>query len=268
MLKEFNLINSEKIKELNKLIVKINKSKYKEIYFFPYNVYSRYLDLKIYKKKTIFVDNYLNKKKCIKPSNLKPNKDRILIVTDNNLGKNQKFDKRLNTISFKSEFQLTGKIDLDKKKKKNINLKKLFEYYNSDKAKTYKRLIFKDRTHNYGKFYDKYFNIIIDDGGHYKSHILNNMKNFFQCLKKNNSLYVIEDFGLKFNYLDDIKNEYDIFQILNFYAKKKFFKSKILDKNFQKNVFDNLTNTAVYQGDWTKYKKKISDICFLEFNNT
>jgi hypothetical protein len=340
MLKEFSVINSNKIRDLNKLADKINRTKYKEVFFFPHNVYSKYLDLKIFNKKKIFVDNFLNKIKCIKPTSLKPSKDKILVVTDSNLYKTQKFNKKLNKIYFKNKFKLINKIDLDKEKKGNTNLNKLFEYYNSDKAKIYKRLIFKDKTHNYGKFYNKYFryyknrkinileigsyegasaaaflnyfknakivcididhknflfksrniklikanymkknqinnfcknyqnyfDIIIDDGGHYKSHILNNMKNFYQCLKKNKSLYVIEDFGLKFDYLNDMKSEHNIFRILNFYRKKKFFKSKILNKNFQQNMHNNLTDISVYQGDWTKYKKKISDICFLKFN--
>ena len=54
MLKEFNLINLNHLKELNILIKKINKSKYKKIFFFPSNVYSNHISKKILKKKNFY----------------------------------------------------------------------------------------------------------------------------------------------------------------------------------------------------------------------
>jgi len=63
--------------------------------------------------------------------------------------------------------------------------------------------------------YKEFFDIIIDDGGHYKTHIIKNIKNFFNCLKINQpTYYVIEDFNLKLDYLNDFKNELKIYDIL------------------------------------------------------
>ena len=68
------------------------------------------------------------------------------------------------------------------------------------------------------KKFKNFFDIIIDDGGHYKSHILTNLNNFSNCLKKKNSLYVIEDYGLKFDYLNDAKNEHSISQFIKYFS--------------------------------------------------
>ena len=84
-----------------------------------------------------------------------------------------------------------------------------FDYMNQKKIK------------NFTNNYKDYFDIIIDDGGHYKSHILNNLKNFYNSLSKSNSFYIIEDFGLKFDYLNDIKNEPSIFKLIKCLKNKK-----------------------------------------------
>ena len=47
MLREFYLINQNNLKRLNILAQKINKSKFQEIFFFPFNIYSQYLYKKI-----------------------------------------------------------------------------------------------------------------------------------------------------------------------------------------------------------------------------
>jgi hypothetical protein len=341
MLKKFNLINSSYIKKLNILIKEINKSKYQKIFFFPFNIYSRFLKQAVNKKSNFIVDNYLNDKSCIKPYDLTYDKKHLLVVTDKNLYVEQKFNKNLKTIFFNSKLKVENKIDLDKKKLTNINLSKLFIYFNSDKGKIYKRLNFEDKAHNYGIFYDKnfehlknkkinileigsyrgssaaaflnyfenanifcadmnhenflfksrrikliqlnymkknevdkftnnyqnFFDIIIDDGGHYKSHILSNIKNFYNCLKRDSSLYVIEDFGLKFDYLNDIKSEPDIFKVIQCLNNKQKFKSKILDESMQYKLINSLKKISVYKGSWIKYEKNISDICFLELKN-
>ena len=115
--------------------------------------------------------------------------------------------------------------------------------------------------------YIDYFDIIIDDGGHYKSHILNNLKYFYKSLSKSNSFYIIEDFGLKFDYLNDIKSEPNIFKIIKCLKNKKLFKSKILDKKFQLKLINSINKIHVHQGNWIKFKKNISDICFININN-
>ena len=62
MLREFQLINNRHIKELNHIVYKINKSKYEKIFFFPYNIYSMFIQKKIYKKNSIIIDNYFKSK--------------------------------------------------------------------------------------------------------------------------------------------------------------------------------------------------------------
>ena len=338
MLKEFDLINLDYKKRLNLLAVKINKSDFKKIFLFPFNEYSEFLQKKIIKKKIFIVDNYFKKKNFIKPHNITYDSNQLLVVTDKNLYFQQKFQKNLKKIYFNRKSNFINKIDLDKKKLPDDNLSKLFAYFNSDKARLYKRLNFKNKTHNYGMFYEKnfkhlkndkinileigsyrgssaaaflsyfknahiycadlnhknflfksrrisliqlnymkqnqvdkfcnsyknFFDIIIDDGGHYKSHILSNLKNFYNCLKKNNSQYVIEDFGLKFDYLNDIKSEPDIFKIIQSLNSKQRFKSKIINKSIQDKLINSIKKISVYKGSWIKYKKNISDICFLK----
>ena len=111
--------------------------------------------------------------------------------------------------------------------------------------------------------YQNFFDIIIDDGGHYKSHILNNLKYFFNCLKNENSFYIIEDYGLKFNYLNDLKSEPSIFQVIKNLNNKKKFSSKILSNKDQNYLIAKIKKIYEYQGRWIKYKRNISDICFI-----
>ena len=80
MLREFHLINQSNVKKLNTIVKKINKTKFKEIFFFPFNVYSQYLYKKISIKKNKFaVDNYSTKKGCLKPRNLIYKKNFLLV---------------------------------------------------------------------------------------------------------------------------------------------------------------------------------------------
>ena len=342
MLREFYNINQSNIKELNTIVKKINNSSLNEIFFFPFNIYSQYLYKKISLKKNKFaVDNYSTKKGCLKPNNLKNKKNFLLVVTDKKLYLDQDFQKNIRKIFFKPKILTNKKIDLDKKKLRKSNFNELFSYYNTDKSKIFRRLDIKQKTNNYGPFYEKhlkklknkklnileigsymgsstaaflgyfknanlycldinhknflfkseriyllnfdymnkkkmknftnqykdFFDIIIDDGGHYKSHILNNLKNFYNCLNKSNSFYIIEDFGLKFDYLNDIKSEPNIFKVIKCIKEKKLFKSKILNKKFQLKLKDSIKKIHVHQGSWVKFKKNISDICFINLNN-
>ena len=339
MLNELKIKNTQDLKHLEIFLKKINEDLYDKIYLFPANVYSHFFCKKLKKNKTYIVDNYL-KKNCIKPNDMKFHKANILIVTDKNLYEFQKFKNKLNTIFYTPKLHIDQKINLDKKKIPDKNLSKLFSHFNTDKAKFYEKVDFTEKSHNYGKFYEKhfkgiknrklnlleigsyrgnssaaflkyfknskiycldldhkiflfsskriklvklnymnfdavrkfckkfknFFDIIIDDGGHYKSHILANLNNFSICLKKN-SLYVIEDYGLKFDYLNDAKNEPSISQVIKYFIKKKTFDSKILNKRNQIKLINGIKNINVYKGDWIKYKKNISDICFFEFKN-
>tara|TARA_B110000240_G_C13298558_1_gene367455 strand:- start:40 stop:327 length:288 start_codon:yes stop_codon:yes gene_type:complete len=95
--------------------------------------------------------------------------------------------------------------------------------------------------------------------------MLNNLKNFYKCLNKSNSFYIIEDFGLKFDYLNDIKSEPDIFKVIRSLKNKKIFNSKILNKKFQYQLMNSIKKIHTHQGSWVKFKKNISDICFINF---
>lgn len=328
------LIKFESFQKLIKL-----KNKYKKIYFFPFNVQSRYLHLKLKKSNSYFVDNYASiNKKLIRPSKIEDKLSNLLVITDKNLEKYLIKD----FFYLKKTYQnLTEKkekiINLDNKKNKNLSISRLFLEYNTDKGKYYKRLIFRDKSHNYGPFYNKelkhlrnkklkileigafkgsstaafhnyfknssiyavdrekkifnyksnrikffkldymnqkqvkkftnkflnYFDIIIDDGGHFKSHILHNIKNFFKCLR-NNSFYIIEDYGLKFDYLNDKIYEPNIFSILKKLSEKKNFKSQIISKKYQNFIISKIDRINSYTGDWVRSEKNISDICFIK----
>jgi len=341
MLDELKIINLKQLKSLETLLKNINKSAYKKIYLFPSNTYSNFLYKKLKKDKTYIVDNYLQKKNCIKPNKIDFHINNILIVTDKNVYESQKFTKKLPTIFYIPKLDIKPKINLDQKKLINGKLSKLFRYFNSDKAKVFERLNSIQKTHNYGKFYDKhfkklkdkklnilevgsyrgsssasffnyfsnskiycvdldhknflfcskriklikldymnknlvskfckthsnFFDIIIDDGGHYKSHMLNNLNNFSTCLKKKSSMYIIEDYGLCFNYLNDIKNEPTITHVINSLKNKRMVKSKILYAKTQNRLIDGIKKIFSYKGSWIKYKKNISNICFLEIIN-
>ena len=251
MLKDFYLINQNNIKSLKAIVKKIDKLKYEKLFFFPFNIYSQFLYKNISSKKKKFaVDNYSTKKGCLKPNDLNFDKNCLLIVTDKKLYFDQDFQKNIRKIFFKPKILTNKKIDLDKKKIRKSNFNELFSYYNTDKSKIFRRLDIKQKTNNYGPFYEKhlkklknkklnileigsymgsstaaflsyfknanlycldinhknflfkseriyllnfdymnkkkmknftnqykdFFDIIIDDGGHYKSHILNNLK--------------------------------------------------------------------------------------------
>lgn len=338
MLREFYLINQNNLKRLNVLAQKISKSKFQEIFFFPFNIYSQYLYKKISPKKKVFaVDNYSTKQGCLKPKDLNKKNNFLLIITDKKLYSTQPFKKNIKKKFFIPKLLVKRRINLDKKKITKKNFDELFSYFNSDKSKTFKRLDMSQKTNNYGPFYNKHlahlknkklnileigsymgssaaaflsyfknaqlvcmdinhknfmfkskriklvqldytkkkqilnfsknfkdsFDIIIDDGGHFKSHILNNLKNFYECLNKTNSYYIIEDFGLKFDYLNDIKNEPSIFKVIKFLKNKKVVNSKILNKEFQNHLIHSINKIDFHQGSWVKFKKNISDICFI-----
>ena len=328
---------------VSELMNKIKKSKknYEKIYFFPFNVQSRYLHKQINFKKSYLVDNYEPTSKIIlRPNKIEDIPNNLLIISDKSIEKY--LPKKLlrikkEYISLPLYLNNKRKINLDKKRLVDKSLTELFLEYNTDKAKFYTRLSFKDNSHNYGPHYDRmfknlkskklkileigsfrgastaafhnyfnnstiyaldqdkrvfqykskrikfykldymnkievkkfihkyanFFDIIIDDGGHFKSHILNNIKNFFRCLKQD-SFYVIEDFGLKFKYLDDLPNEPSIFKFIKFIKSKKIYKSKILNKSLQNSILKKVHFAKSYKGDWIRSGVNVSDICFIK----
>ena len=322
--------------------IKLDRNQYKKIYIFPFNVQSRYLYKKIKFKKIYLADNYEPvSKTIIRPNKIDDTLENLLIITDKNIEKY--LPKKL--LNIKREYislpiyfdKNKEKTNLDKKKLKNKSLTQLFQIYNTDKAKFYTRLSFKDKSHNYGPHYDKmfkqfkdkelnileigsfrgastaafhnffnksiiyaldrdkkifqykskrikfykldymnkldvekfikkhqnFFDIIIDDGGHFKSHILNNLKNFFSCLKSD-SFYVIEDFGLKFNYLHDLPTEPSVYKFIKTIKSKVTYKSKIINKSLQNKIINKVDFIKVYKGDWIRSGVNVSDVCFIK----
>jgi hypothetical protein len=337
MHKKLEDINLKQIQDLKRLISKVKKIKYNKLYLFPFNATSKFLSDQLDKKNHSVIDNYNKSKICIPLKKAMFNKDDLIIITDKKLYKELNLNIKYKKIFFNYKKNIK-KINLDTKRNDNFNLSKLFEFYNSDKAKYQKRLNHNYKTHNYGPFYDaqfkkmkhkklnileigsfkgssaaafmhyfknsnlycvdvdhknfmfksnriklfkldymnsknvkrfcriykNFFDIIIDDGGHYKTHILNNLKYFFNCLKNKDSFYVIEDYGLKFNYLNDSKTEPSIFNVIKNLNNKKKFISKILDKKDQNYLITKINKIYEYQGKWIKYKQNISDVCFIK----
>ena len=92
--------------------------------------------------------------------------------------------------------------------------------------------------------------IIIDDASHIYSDILINFKNFFKKVRSG-GFYVIEDFNhYKFDtpLNDSSFDALDIEEIFNHLNSKQFFKSDILDKNFQNYCFNNIAKITVHKG--------------------
>ena len=108
---------------------------------------------------------------------------------------------------------------------------------------------------------NKKFKIIIDDGSHVLSHIIKNLFFFIRYLEKD-GYFVVEDFNFPkiYNYLNDCKNDELFFdEIIHHINEKKYFKSKLLSYDMQKEIFNNIENIHIYKG-----KEKDSDIAFLK----
>ena len=104
-----------------------------------------------------------------------------------------------------------------------------------------------------------FFDIIIDDGSHYLSDILLNLKNLFKYVKKE-GIYVIEDFKYP-NYYDYNRNIDHILvdQMLKNFQEKKLFDSNIIKNDDQIYLHQNINTIKTYKGNL-----KYSDICFIE----
>ena len=319
----------------NKDFSKFNN--FKKIYIFPYSNCSKFLASKI-KKKIIFVDNFSAiKSNLIRPNKIIDKRDNIIIFTDTNKNLGNKLSKiKKISINIKDPDAIKNITDLDKLKIKEKRLSKLFLKFNTDKGKYFKNFGFKDKAHNYSKFYVRnlsylkekkinileigtyrgdaaaafisyfkksnlvtidntkklrfkskrikfykldylnkiqqkkftqkyknFFDIIIDDGGHYKSHNIKNLKNFFTCLKKK-SFYIIEDISYYPPNIDDAKKELKMIKILEKLNLKKYFPSNLLNKKIQNLLMKNIDYLKLYQGDWTKNGRNISNIAFIK----
>ena len=109
------------------------------------------------------------------------------------------------------------------------------------------------------------FEVIIDDGSHNYTDILNNFQNFFKRIKPG-GFYIIEDFNhyrLLSTYINDSpENALDIDEIFKYLLNKKYFKSDNLDKEFQDYCFNNISNITMHKGI-----QDSSYIAFIKKNN-
>ena len=115
------------------------------------------------------------------------------------------------------------------------------------------------------KFIDnKKFKIIIDDGSHILTHIITNLK-FFLKKVESGCYYIIEDFNAPKDqdHLND-SNGKEIFveEMFIKIKNKEYFKSKILSKEDQNYLFENIEGIYTYQGN---LKKPLSsNIAFIK----
>jgi len=105
------------------------------------------------------------------------------------------------------------------------------------------------------------FDIIIDDGSHNLSDILNGINVFFKFLK-DQGLYVIEDFKHP-NYYKYNNNIDHIFidELLKNLTNKKISKSNILTENSQKYLINSIEKIEIFKGNLAD-----SDISFISKN--
>jgi hypothetical protein len=94
------------------------------------------------------------------------------------------------------------------------------------------------------------FEIIIDDGSHIYSDILNNFENFFRRIKPG-GFYVIEDFNhyKYYSHLNDsTPDSLEIDDIFHLLKVKKIFNSENLSFDFQNYCLNNISNIKIHKG--------------------
>jgi len=145
------------------------------------------------------------------------------------------FDINISNFKYKSKNIHVFGVDINNEKKINKILESIFFYYNFDR-----------------------FDIIIDDGSHNLSDILNGFKFFFQYVKSN-GIYIIEDFKHP-NYYTYNKNINHIFidELLNNLQNKKISISKVFTKNDQINLMNQIEKIESHKGNLDD-----SDIAFI-----
>ena len=145
------------------------------------------------------------------------------------------FDINISNFKYKSKNIHVFGIDINNEKKINKILESIFLQYNFDK-----------------------FDLIIDDGSHKLSDILNGLKLFFQYVKSN-GIYIIEDFKHP-NYYDYNKNINHIFvdELLNNLQNKKISISSVFTKNDQIDLINQIEKIERFKGNLED-----SDIAFI-----
>ena len=145
------------------------------------------------------------------------------------------FDINISNFKYKSKNINVFGIDINNEKKINKIFENIFLQYNFDE-----------------------FDLIIDDGSHNLSDILNGLKFFFRYVK-NNGIYVIEDFKHP-NYYAYNKNINHIFidELLKNLQNKKISISSVLTKNDQTDLINQIEKIEIYKGNLED-----SDIAFI-----
>jgi predicted O-methyltransferase YrrM len=145
------------------------------------------------------------------------------------------FDINISNFKYKSKNIHVFGIDINNEKKINKVLESIFLQYNFDK-----------------------FDVIIDDGSHNLSDILNGLKFFFKRVKSN-GIYIIEDFKHP-NYYKYNNNISHIFidELLNNLQKKTISISSVFTKNDQINLINQIEKIESYRGNLDD-----SDIAFI-----
>ena len=116
------------------------------------------------------------------------------------------------------------------------------------------------------KFRNIKFRIIIDDGSHFLNDIIHNLKFFFRFVESG-GFYVIEDFKLPelFKHFNDSdNNELIITELIEKLKKKEFFLSKILTKEDQLSLINNIKTISTYKGTMINNNINLSNIVFFE----
>ena len=112
---------------------------------------------------------------------------------------------------------------------------------------------------------NKNFKIIIDDGSHILTDIIKNLK-FFIDKVQSNCYYIIEDFNAPKDepHLNDARgDELLIEEIFLNIKNKKYFQSKILTKEDQDFLFENIKEIHTYKGNH-RVPPYFSNIAFLK----
>ena len=145
------------------------------------------------------------------------------------------FDINISNFKYKSKNIHVFGIDMNNEKKTNEILKSIFSKYN-----------FED------------FDLIIDDGSHNLSDILNGLKFYFKYVNSN-GIYIIEDFKHP-NYYTYNKNINHILidELLHNLQKKKISISSVFTKDDQINLINQIEKIEIYKGNLDD-----SDIAFI-----
>ncbi|MBD1141380.1 hypothetical protein IDH20_04375 [Pelagibacterales bacterium SAG-MED39] len=161
--------------------------------------------------------------------------------------------------AFKKYFINASIYGIDRNYKIQYKSNKL-KYYNCDTTNN------SDLKNIEKKFGNIKFRIIIDDGSHFLNDIIHNLKFFFRFVESG-GLYVIEDFKHPelFKHLNDSdNNELIITELIDKLKKKKLFPSRLLTKENQLSLINDIKKISTYKGTMINNKINLSNIVFFE----